>query len=570
MSQPLQRALALWAALLSAVVCLVFLPVSRPVAIALMVCVWAGISGLLLIRRRTVTTEVSSFSAETLPPASYRQPVMLVCGDTDALWQDAPDVQTSTTGCRIRVAMQQDVAQVVRELLQARPGWGPQLSVMLIVCPQQHTDSVVLTGHLLALRGQLSQCRRETGASLPLVLCSVVSSSLTPVPLWQVLLPGGHVSVWSGEVAHGPVASWMAACGSHAVSQQVLINSLSTWCQQHVTDVLGAVQADFPVISPSMVLWGGIPFADVSPSPSLWMRWLREHTALQEVAGWQPVADNVSPLPALPDFMLSSLPGGHGLTPRQRAWRSALRMFLLAATAALCSSAWNNHQFMQRLAADMLQYAHSGNQSERRAAAVQQLQQDAALLDDYARNGEPLRLGLGLYEGERLHLPVLDNLRGYTPQIAATSPEPRPVTATPSIVRLDSLSLFDTASATLKSGSTKVLVNALVGIRAKPGWLIVVSGHTDNTGSPVLNQTLSRKRAEAVRDWMRDTGGVPESCFAVQGYGATRPLQANDTTAGRAANRRVEISLVPQADACRIPGVNPASSQDDGASQHHE
>ena len=241
MSQPLQRALALWAALLSAVVCLVFLPVSRPVAIALMVCMWAGISGLLLIRRRTVTTEVSSFSAETLPPASYRQPVMLVCGDTDALWQDAPDVQTSTTGCRIRVAMQQDVAQVVRELLQARPGWGPQLSVMLIVCPQQHTDSVVLTGHLLALRGQLSQCRRETGASLPLVLCSVVSSSLTPVPLWQALLPGGRVSVWSGDVAHGPVSSWMAACGPHAVSQQVLINSLSTWCQQHVTDVLGAV-----------------------------------------------------------------------------------------------------------------------------------------------------------------------------------------------------------------------------------------------------------------------------------------------------------------------------------------
>ncbi|WP_149330282.1 OmpA family protein [Citrobacter braakii] len=570
MSQSVQRALALWAALLSAVVCLVFLPVSRPVAIALMVGLWAEMAGLLLIRRRTATTEVSSFSAETLPPASYRQPVMLVCGDTDALWQDAPDVQTSTTGCRIRVAMQQDVAQVVRELLQARPGWGPQLSVMLIVCPQQHTDSVVLTGHLLALRGQLSQCRRETGASLPLVLCSVVSSSLTPVPLWQALLPGGHVSVWSGDVAHGPVSSWMAACGPHAVSQQVLINSLSAWSQLHVTDVLGAVQADFPVISPSMVLWGGIPFAEVSPSPSLWMRWLREHTALQEVAGWQPVADNITPLPALPDFMLSSLPGGHGLTPRQRAWCSALRMLLLAAVVALGCSAWNNHQFMQRLAADIQQYARTENQSEHRTAAVQQLQQDAALLDDYARNGEPLRLGLGLYEGERLHLPVLDTLRGYTPQIAATSPAPRPTQASPAIVRLDNLSLFAPGKSTLRPGSTKVLVNALVGIKAKPGWLIVVSGHTDNTGSPALNQTLSLKRAEAVRDWMRDTGGVPESCFAVQGYGASRPLQTNNTTAGRAANRRVEIRLVPQADACRVPGIKPMPSQDGGASQRNQ
>lgn len=568
MSQPVQRAMALWAALLSAVVCLVFLPVSRPVAIALMVGLWAGMAGLLLIRRRTATTEVSSFSAETLPPASYRQPVMLVCGDTDALWQDAPDVQTLTTGCRIRVAMQQDVAQVVRELLQARPGWGPQLSVMLIVCPQQHTDSVVLTGHLLALRGQLSQCRRETGASLPLVLCCVVSSSLTPVPLWQALLPGGHVSVWSGDVAHGPVPSWMAACGPVALQQQVLINSLSAWSQQHVTDVLGAVQADFPVISPSMVLWGSVPFMGGSPSPSLWTRWLREHTALQLVAGWQPVADDASPLPALPDFMLSSLPGGHGLTPRQRAWCSALRMLLLAAVVALGCSAWNNHQFMQRLAADIQQYARAENQSERRTAAVQQLQQDATQLDEYARNGEPLRLGLGLYEGVRLHLPVLDTLRGYTPQIAATSPAPRPIQASPAIVRLDSLSLFAPGQSTLRPGSTKVLVNALVGIKAKPGWLIVVSGHTDNTGSPALNQTLSLKRAEAVRDWMRDTGGVPESCFAVQGYGATRPLQSNDTTAGRAANRRVEIRLVPQADACRIPGIKPVPSQGGGASQH--
>jgi hypothetical protein len=40
-----------------------------------------------------------------------------------------------------------------------------------------------------------------------------------------------------------------------------------------------------------------------------------------------------------------------------------------------------------------------------------------------------------------------------------------------------------------------MLVNSLVGIKAKPGWLIVVSGHTDNTGNPQLNQMLSLKRA---------------------------------------------------------------------------
>ena len=72
------------------------------------------------------------------------------------------------------------------------------------------------------------------------------------------------------------------------------------------------------------------------------------------------------------------------------------------------------------------------------------------------------------------------------------------------------MSLFDSGKSALKAGSTKMLVNSLVGVKAKPGWLIVVSGHTDNTGNPKLNQTLSLKRAEAVRDWMRDTGDVPE------------------------------------------------------------
>lgn len=57
----------------------------------------------------------------------------------------------------------------------------------------------------------------------------------------------------------------------------------------------------------------------------------------------------------------------------------------------------------------------------------------------------------------------------------------------PEPVRLDSLSLFDAGSATLKPGAAKVLINALVGIKAQPGWLIVIAGHTNATG--VSNRT---------------------------------------------------------------------------------
>lgn len=101
-----------------------------------------------------------------------------------------------------------------------------------------------------------------------------------------------------------------------------------------------------------------------------------------------------------------------------------------------------------------------------------------------------------------------------------------------------------------KPGSTKLLVNALVGIKAQPGWLIVITGHADARGDAVKNLELSRARASAVRDWMQRMGDIPDSCFAVQGVAASQPVRSNDTQKGRAENRRVDIRLVSERSAC--------------------
>jgi type VI secretion system protein VasL len=126
--------------------------------------------------------------------------------------------------------------------------------------------------------------------------------------------------------------------------------------------------------------------------------------------------------------------------------------------------------------------------------------------------------------------------------------QPPPTIVAP--VRLDSLSLFEAGSVELKPGSTKILISALVDIKAQPGWLIVIGGHTDGRGSAQHNQQLSHARASAVRDWMQRMGDIPDSCFAVQGVAASQPVSSDDSETGRAANRRVEISLLPQAGAC--------------------
>lgn len=559
MSSALRRGLALWCVLLTASVSLVFLPVSWPVALLLTLLVGGALMATLWLTRRHPEPEIAA-SLENLPEASWKRPVVLVCGDLSRQWPAASAVLTMAEGCWIRIESHQELLRTARQLLQMRPAWGRQLAVMVTLCPQRHNDTERLTSHLLALRWQISQLRRKSRHAIPLVLHAQAGCAMSPEPLWQAAMAGEPVCVWRESAAPVSVATWMNSGGERAARQQIVLNGLMAWFEQSVTALFTHENPDAPAVAPTAVLWGLGPSVDGALPASLWREWLRRHTALSQVDGWQPAAATDPARMPLPDFILPLLPAGDGLTPRQRAGRSGLAMFTLAVAVALCGSAWNNAQLLKRLAFDIRHYHRIAMEDYGpKAEAVTRLRLNASLLDDYARNGEPQRLGLGLYRGERLRTPLLDAIRSYVPP-PAPPPDVKPEAPAPKIVRLDSMSLFDSGKAELKAGSTKMLVNSLVDIKAKPGWLIVVSGHTDNTGKATLNQRLSLQRAEAVRNWMRDTGDVPESCFAVQGYGASRPVADNDTSQGRALNRRVEISLVPQADACRLPDATPPSS----------
>ncbi|AKA85947.1 OmpA family protein [Pseudomonas synxantha] len=75
------------------------------------------------------------------------------------------------------------------------------------------------------------------------------------------------------------------------------------------------------------------------------------------------------------------------------------------------------------------------------------------------------------------------------------------------------------------------------------------------------NLALSHGCASAVRDWMQQMGDFADSCFAVQGLVANQPIASNETEAGRTANRRVDIQLVPQVGEQRaLAGVTGRSS----------
>ena len=70
-------------------------------------------------------------------------------------------------------------------------------------------------------------------------------------------------------------------------------------------------------------------------------------------------------------------------------------------------------------------------------------------------------------------------------------------------------------------------------------WVIEITGHTDNVGTPEANTQLSKERAESVRDYLLKTYGLPTNLLMAKGMGATQPIASNDTQDGREKNRRV-------------------------------
>lgn len=101
---------------------------------------------------------------------------------------------------------------------------------------------------------------------------------------------------------------------------------------------------------------------------------------------------------------------------------------------------------------------------------------------------------------------------------------------------------FGTDSDRLLPQSVPGLQQIAALLKSNPGWTVGVEGHTDNTGSAEHNLDLSKRRAQAVRDALVNSYGIAADRLTVAGFGQTKPVDSNDTLAGRAHNRRVELS----------------------------
>jgi OOP family OmpA-OmpF porin len=99
---------------------------------------------------------------------------------------------------------------------------------------------------------------------------------------------------------------------------------------------------------------------------------------------------------------------------------------------------------------------------------------------------------------------------------------------------------FEFNKATLTKESERILWRAYNAMVANPNVRVVITGHTDNVGGQKFNQTLSLKRAQAVKNWLVKKG-IPSNRMRTVGRGLNEPVASNETEEGRAENRRMEF-----------------------------
>ena len=131
------------------------------------------------------------------------------------------------------------------------------------------------------------------------------------------------------------------------------------------------------------------------------------------------------------------------------------------------------------------------------------------------------------------------------PPVAQAPPVPVPVPSSPTVrktVVLPGVNFAFNRADLLPQG--KADLDAVIpDLEADRDLTLLIEGHTDSVGSDAYNQQLSERRAESVKAYLVSKG-IAESRIETKGYGESQPVTSNDTEAGRAKNRRVELKEI--------------------------
>jgi len=129
------------------------------------------------------------------------------------------------------------------------------------------------------------------------------------------------------------------------------------------------------------------------------------------------------------------------------------------------------------------------------------------------------------------------------PVVAEAPPPPPPPPAPPAKKKIVLRGVnFDFDKYNIRADARPILDEAISTLKEYNEITLSVDGHTDGIGTDAYNEKLSQRRAQAVADYLAK-GGIDSKRMTVHGFGKTHPVATNDTAAGRAENRRVELNI---------------------------
>ncbi|WP_235210644.1 OmpA family protein [Caballeronia sordidicola] len=531
--------------------------------VAVMIC--TAVAMVIATRRALTRTEATQpvlrkiDGALSALPADIKRntPIVLVASTTETLMAHAfgnEAVRVTDTAIWVRASDPAKLAHLADSLKRWREGQGPD-AVALLVDADAANDQAALTGVLRRWRAAVGEASRAVGYPMPVCL-AVYANERRPT---SDECPWFGVSGSSDiELATLPeaIATRLAAYAGMAIPEEreararraARLDAAAQWTSAVVLPVLIDEQRGTRAVHVCAV--GLMAVSSYPAHDSLLAKYVSGITALTLPVNVSATAseniDNVARYP-LPESLMRGIAAQQIHRPLSRALAHGFLALVAVFCAAAGASAWQNRNLVERVNNDMARYrAIPESMDAARVDALSAIKRDRDQLSRYASDGVPPRLSLGFYRAAPL-LPVATALiAGYQP------PAPPP-----SMIELNSLSLFNSGSAVLNPGSNRVLVGALELIKEHASKRVLIAGHTDSVGDPRSNQSLSEARAGSVRDWLADASGISPTRFAIQGYGDTRPKASNETEAGRAANRRVEITLVPDCRDDRKNGAPP-------------
>lgn len=570
----------IYALVLSLLLLFVFLPITIGWKILGSIIVFAIAGGCfwqMLRYRRVLATSTANIQFLTekldLLPARqrYRLPILLVTGSAakdffpEDLTLAQSNVLVSSEAVWIYVDEFSHLPIVYDSLIAKWPDMLGRVGVFLALNPEIEDKQGLFVAKLQAFRQSWVDTCRIAKYQLPVYLSvhiglnDLIYDEYNPLPVYWFQSVNQKLYLLDRYLS--PINNWVNDIKipsderERRLRLRPFLNETQSWFETSVLTTLSSEKQPIAKCVPSGVVI--YPTNKTLINENI-MQKLWESATTLSLPNTHTIQGGITP----PDSLIKFMPIAYPFSHMCSMVCGLIMITSLFIMGCLGASFCNNVKFISQIQNDIHHYRLIPmNNYEEKRQALDVLKNDKSILNEYFTQGEPIRLGMGLYRGSQLVEPLNVSMSDYV----AKPPEPEKVIVEktevifkepPPSIRLDSLALFESGQANLKTGSEKVLINALVDIKKQmntnpeTGWLIIIAGHTDSVGDELKNEQLSFNRAMSVRDWILKASDLPETCFAIQGHGAKKPLVSNDTLEGRAKNRRVEINLVPQSSNC--------------------